>query len=249
MAAAAAVHQRRPRHFRPRKDALNDLTNEELIRRYRLDREGILFVTDLVRDAISPHTARNKAIPPELKVITTLRYLATGKMQQCSSDDLGPSQQTISRIIKETVYALSTLDILRRFIKFPRTPQEAQVKTREFWQLSRLSGIVGVIDGTHVRIVAPKEYEAEYVNRKGQHTINVQVVFDKNYKFLDIVAQWPGSVHDSRILRESGLCGLFERGEVPPGCHLLGDSGYPSKSWLLTPYLRPQPGPQAEYNK
>lgn len=109
--------------------------------------------------------------------------------------------------------------------------------------------IIGAIDGTHVRLVAPQEFEKEYVNRKGHHSINVQVVFDENYKFLDIVAQRPGSVHDARILRESGLFALFEAGRVAAGCHLLGDSGYPSLSWLLTPYLRPQPGPQTAYNR
>ena len=83
------VEQRRPRSFHPRKDVLNS-SSEELVKRYRLDREGILFVTDLVRDVITTPAVRNKAISPELKVITTLRYLATGKMQLCSSDDLGP---------------------------------------------------------------------------------------------------------------------------------------------------------------
>ena len=104
MAVAAAAARRQPRCFRERKDVLHELTDAELIRRYRLDREGIIFVTDLVRDVLVRPTARNKAISPELKIITTLRFLATGKMQQCSSDDLGPSQQTISRVIKETVY-------------------------------------------------------------------------------------------------------------------------------------------------
>ncbi|KAK4293628.1 hypothetical protein Pmani_033690 [Petrolisthes manimaculis] len=42
---------------------------------------------------------------------------------------------------------------------------------------------------------------------------------------------------------------MFETGAVPAGCHLLGDSGYGSKSWLLTPYLRPQPGYQLNYNR
>ena len=161
----------------------------------------------------------------------------------------GPSQQTISRIIKETVYALSDVHVLRRFIQFPRTQQETNVKQREFRQIAGLSGVIGAIDGTHIKILAPKEFEAEYVNRKKQHSINVQVVLDSHYKFLDIVARWPGSVHDARILRESELFSFFERGCVPAGCHLLGDSGYPSQRWLLTSYLRPLPGPQTNYNR
>ncbi|KAK0147928.1 putative nuclease HARBI1 [Merluccius polli] len=102
--------------------------------------------------------------------------------------------------------------------------------------------------------------------------INTQIVFDATFNILDVVAKWPGSTHDSRILmgsglrqlferhrvgyqlgvllvrNESGLRQLFERHHVPVGCHLLGDSGYPCKTWLLTPYLNPQPGAQLKYN-
>ena len=78
--------------------------------------------------------------------------------------------------------------------------------------------------------------------------MNMQVVFDANFNILDVVAKWPGATHDSRILTESGLRQLFERHHVPVGCHLLGDSGYPCKTWLLTPYLNPQPGAQLKYN-
>ncbi len=63
--------------------------DSELIRRYTLDRAGIMFVTELIRDTLTSPTPRRNAIVPEMDVITTLTYLATGEMQLCSSDDLG----------------------------------------------------------------------------------------------------------------------------------------------------------------
>ncbi len=54
---------------RGRRNVLQD--DSELIRRYRLDRAGIVFVTDLIRDALTSPTQAG------MKGITTLGYLAT----------------------------------------------------------------------------------------------------------------------------------------------------------------------------
>ncbi|KAK3868984.1 hypothetical protein Pcinc_025667 [Petrolisthes cinctipes] len=240
---------RQVRNYRPRRNVLEELDDTDLIKRYRLDREGIEFVTDMLRGALESATSRSMAISPELKVIITLNYLATGKMQQCSGDDLGLSQPSISRVIKQTVEALASPAITTRIIKFPRARIDIQRTQNEFMQIANFPGVVGIVDGTHIRIVAPTEYEEEYVNRKHYHSINTQIVFDANYKILDVVANWPGSTHDARILRHSGLLRLFETNMVPAGCHLLGDSAYPCKRWLLTPYLRPLAGAQEAYNR
>jgi len=40
-----------------------------------------MFVTDLIKDTLISQTQRRNAIMPEMKVITTLIYLANGKMQ------------------------------------------------------------------------------------------------------------------------------------------------------------------------
>ncbi len=53
--------------------------DSELIRRYTLD-------------MLTSPTPRRNAIVPELDVITTLTYLATGNMQLCSGENLGLSQ-------------------------------------------------------------------------------------------------------------------------------------------------------------
>lgn len=69
---------------------------------------------------------------------------------------------------------------------------------------------------------------------------------DAKYKITSICAKWPGSVHDSRIWRESALCQQFENG-VHSG-FLLGDSGYPCKRYLMTPFLNPSTAPQQRFN-
>ncbi len=223
--------------------------DEQLIKRYRLDRAGIIFVSDLVRDVISPVTLHSNAFSVELKIVMTLRFLATGKMQQCNADDLGPSQPSISRIVMETIMALTAPHIITRFIDFPTTPHIIQQKQTQFMQIAGFPGVVGAIDGTHIKIIAPSVNENVYVNRKRYHSINTQVVFDADYNILDVVPKWPGSTHDARILNESGLKQLFERHFVPPGCHLIGDKGYPLRRWLLTPFHMPLIEAQLNYNR
>ena len=70
--------------------------------------------------------------------------------------------------------------------------------------------------------------------RKGYHSINVQAVCGPNKEFLDIVAKWPGSTHDAFISSNCQLSTRFVDGKYGSGW-LLGDSGYPLKSHLLTP--------------
>ena len=57
---------------RGRRDILQTLDDSELMKRYRLDSAGIMFVVDLIRDALTSPTQRHNAIPPEMKVITTM---------------------------------------------------------------------------------------------------------------------------------------------------------------------------------
>ena len=82
-----------------RRNVLETMEDRDLIKRYRLNREGIQLVVELVRDAIISPTNRNNPISPEIKCFATLRYLATGKMQLCNADDLGISQPSVSRAI------------------------------------------------------------------------------------------------------------------------------------------------------
>ncbi|XP_053373460.1 putative nuclease HARBI1 [Mercenaria mercenaria] len=234
-----------------RRDFLDELTNMELMERYRLDRGGLQFLDNRLSNVLSPRTDRSRSLSSLYKILITLRYLATGSTQLNYGDLHDVSQPTVSRVIAQVTDAMSTPEFSQQYIKFPSTPDKIKRTKEEFYGIANFPNILGVIDGTHVQIKAPRNEEPSFVNRMGYHSINTQVVFDAEYRILDIAARWPGATHDSRILRESGLWVLMEGGHLPVAGHnyLIGDSGYPCKRWLLTPYLHPQAGSQTDYNK
>ena len=56
-------------------------------------------------------------------------------------------------------------------------------------------------------------------------------------KILNCHAGKPVCVHDERVLRNSGLYHKTEAGElIFPDFYILGDSAYPLRNWLITPF-------------
>ncbi|PSN48038.1 hypothetical protein C0J52_09099 [Blattella germanica] len=78
--------------------------------------------------------------------------------------------------------------------------------------------------------------------------IEHQTITDADLRIRDIVARWPGSVHDSTIFQRCERRMLFETGRVPRGI-LLGDSAYPLKEYLLTLLLNPVTQAERNYNR
>ncbi|XP_060073900.1 putative nuclease HARBI1 [Ylistrum balloti] len=126
-------------------------------------------------------------------------------------------------------------------------PEQLKVKL-DFYNIRGFPSVLGAVDGTLIPIETPSIDEYHYVCRNGFHALNIQGVCDANLKFLNIVAKWPGSTHDSFRWTNCGLSAAFEDKEMTGGW-LLGDSGYGLRPWLLTPKLNPRtPLPYRKYN-
>ena len=59
--------------FRDRTNPLEIYDDLELIERLRFDRRTILQITQLLQDDLDSSTFRNKAIPPLIKILISLR--------------------------------------------------------------------------------------------------------------------------------------------------------------------------------
>jgi hypothetical protein len=214
----------------------------EIRRLFRFQRENILQLVDHLQGSLQYRTGRMHCLPPLLQVCITLRYYATGSMQLSLSAWMNVDQATVSRCIWRVTKALR--ESSSHLLAFNDVVPIKQL----FFEKSKIPNLIGCIDCTHVRIPAPPNnlHPNEYINRKNYHSINVQAVCDYECVFLDVLAAWPGSVHDSRIFRNSSLFHRLATGAL--NGILLGDNGYAIFPFLLTPFLRPNNDIQGLFN-
>lgn len=120
---------------------------------------------------------------------------------------------------------------------------------KELWQQNKtIPSTVGAIDCTHVPIEKPAgAFGDEYVNRKGFASIIVQATCNAKCEFTSFDMSWPGSVHDSRVLRNSSIFRHLQ--DTRSSIILLGDEGYPLHSFLMTPFKTPRDDQERFYNK
>ncbi|XP_071944610.1 putative nuclease HARBI1 [Antedon mediterranea] len=247
MIGLGIIDRERPRIeriFRDRTHPLDAYNDDELYRKYRFPRAEILMLTDLIINHLR-QSNKNHSVPPVLQVCTALRFYATGVMHNVSGDIAGIHESTACRIIRKVSLAFEAK--LRQYVTFHNNNHEIMRAKIGFHEKAGFPNVVGAVDGTHIRMQAPKDNEFMYVNRKGYHSLNVQVVCNHEMKFTNAVIRWPGATHDSRIFRNSELCTIFERGEVDG--YLIGDKGYPLRPFLLTPYFNPVHPHQQRYNR
>ncbi|XP_068199224.1 putative nuclease HARBI1 [Antennarius striatus] len=159
-------------------------------------------------------------------------------------DEQHLSKATVCRAVRRVTLALKWL--LLWFFWFPEDTPIWAIK-EAFHRIAGFPNVIGCMDGTHIPIKAPSQNDGDYVNRKSVHSINVQIICDAEYHITNVVAKWPGTVHDSWIYRQSYVSGSMQRGEFDGV--LLGDRVYPCQPRLLTPYPDPEPGPRQNFNQ
>uniref|UniRef100_A0A3B3SW79 DDE Tnp4 domain-containing protein n=1 Tax=Paramormyrops kingsleyae TaxID=1676925 RepID=A0A3B3SW79_9TELE len=185
---------------------LEQYTTEELYACFCFGRDDIKYIADLVRPKLQHRSQKSHALSVEEHCLIALCFYASGTFNQVVGDNMEVEKSTISNVVKAVSVALDD--------------QMAQT-TCSFYLLGIMPNTNGVIDCTRMHIQAPQEREEEYVNRTGRHSINIQ-----------LVGNWPGSVHDARVLRESALYRELQSDQ--PNGIILGDISYPLLPWLMT---------------
>jgi hypothetical protein len=99
---------------------------------------------------------------------------------------------------------------------------------------------VGAIDGLSIRTREPYKSEtphpAQYKNRKGFFSVNVQAIADSDYVFTHVSMETAGTTHDWLSWQCSPLFHLLQEKGLPGGFWIAADDAYVCSSYMLTPY-------------
>lgn len=204
-----------------------------------------LLLDDLIISLSRQNTQFRDCIPPAKVLAIGLYRLAHGGSYITIGPVFNVGKSTVIECVQDVIQALNELS--GRYIKFPDTQEEVLSCIRGFEAISDLPNIVGAIDGTHIKIKAPKDGAIEYFSRYQQHDFIIQGVVDADNVFRDISVGFPGSMHDGRVLRNTTLYNRAERNEILRnpvipvgdrliGPYLVGDSAYPLCSWIQKPF-------------
>ena len=221
-------------------------TPQDWMENFRTSRETFLYLCDQLRRTISRQNTRlRRAISVERRVAITLWVLATPCEYRTVAHLFGVARCTVCCIIKDTCEAIVKV-LLPKYIHFPVGPKLKETVTGflDRWGLPQCAGS---IDGSHIPVRPPAMNHTDYYNRKGFYSIIVQAVVNHNYLFTDLCIGWPGSVHDARVLANSGIYKKYYNKEIlqgdelcVDGCEipvfLVGDSAYPLLPWLIKPF-------------
>ena len=203
----------------------------------------------LVGPSISKQdTNMRKSISAEERLVVTLRFLASGDVQQslCYSFRIG--KPTLSHIIAETCNAIYEC-LQAVYLHAPQSEEDWLKIAASFNEQWNMPHAIGALDGKHIRMQCPKLTGTQYYNYKGFFSIVLLAVCDANYCFTMFDLGQFGSNNDSGILANSMMGDLLENnllkipqsqvineeiGPVP--YYLLGDEIFPLKTWLMRPY-------------
>lgn len=160
------------------------------------------------------------------------------------AEEIGVDQSTVSRTIKEV--ATKIVDKRAEWISFPSNVREIEIAKQSWQERFSFPCAIGVVDCTHVEIEKPRQHGDEYVNRKGRYTLNVQATCNGQEKFTSVDVSWPGSVHDSRVWRNSDVY-AFLIAANSDGV-ILADKGYGIAPFIMVPYRDPVTPARRSFN-
>ena len=220
---------------------LFNLPEKQFKQHARMSKHAFSVILELIQgDTVFQNNANNYQAPIMHQLIVALyRFGMYGNAASAGqvATRFGIGAGTVDLYTNCVIVAL--LRLREHVVTWP-TEEEKAILKDDNRNISGFPNCIGHVDGTGIVLAAsPAENGEEYFTRKSQYAIAAMLVVDTNLRIRYADCGFVGSVHDSRVWRNSDLARhpekYFQNDE-----YLLGDKGYPLLKEIITPYKEPK---------
>uniref|UniRef100_A0A1B0DR53 Uncharacterized protein n=1 Tax=Phlebotomus papatasi TaxID=29031 RepID=A0A1B0DR53_PHLPP len=220
----------------------------------RMSNKQFDFLAKKIRPLIEKNDSFRVPIPPDCRLLITLRHLASGDAFPTLYAEYRVGISTICGIVNEVSEAIWSV-FSNQYIVWPIN---LEVVAEKFASLHNFPHCCGAVDGKHIRIQKPPGSGGTYYNFKGYHSIVLMGICDAVCDFIYVSVGSFGSQSDSSVFAWSDIGTAFYNDDIVwpaskalPNSDtefnyfLIGDAAYP----LSKHFLRPYPGRNLQYDK
>lgn len=152
-------------------ETVPQFSEEQFIEHFRISRDLAMQLANTYENEYFHYQQGNSEKVSSLKsFLAFLWFLSNeGATFRDVSDRFGIAISSLHKIVKRITYFLSNLS--GEVIKWPTG--EEKIEIERHFRGKNFPGIIGIIDGSHIRIDKPQEDPDSYLNRKHFHSIQV----------------------------------------------------------------------------
>ncbi|XP_066590802.1 uncharacterized protein [Prorops nasuta] len=144
-----------------------------------------------------------RALNPELRLLITLRYIATGDLYFTIAIAFRVGESTVRSIVKEVCDVL--IKVLQPIYLSLPTKNEWRNNAKGYWARWNMPNCLGSIDGKHIRLRCPPNSGSLYFNYKKYYSIVLLAIADHLYRFVLVDIGAYGGNSDGGIFSDSNI--------------------------------------------
>lgn len=153
-------------------ETVPQFSDDQFINHFRISRELATQLSNRYETSGHYHYQEGDSMKiTPLKTILAFLWFAGNQAATFRdvSDRFGITISSLHKIVRRVTYFLSNLSV--EVIKWPTN--EEQILIEEHFRQNEFPGIIGIMDGTHIKIDKPQDDPDSYLNRKHFHAIQV----------------------------------------------------------------------------
>ena len=224
-------------------DKLPWLSDTEFLEKYRMKRENFDALVEKIKghQVFENKSTKSKQRPVAHQLMVLLNYLGcagSGASNPRQRQTFGFGRGTSALYRKRCITAIRSLKT--QVIHWPCEQEREEIAKRNTINFS-MPHCIAVADGTLLPLQsAPQSTDApDYSGRKVPYSLTVMVVNDDQKRIRYIHAGFPGSVHDSRVYRNTALA-KNPNEYFGDKYYLIGDSAFNNSSSVVAKFKAPR---------